>query len=325
MAENKLILPDDPNYKKPLIMGDAYEQALTPKLAQEKRNANLDAQRKLDMAKSGDNWSGYANSAIAHAADPGMFKMAQSTGISNMMTQPMWFSPLHTPQNWQIASKRREIYQWSYISTNNPCFLVNYGDFSLIDIKDVYTKWQDDFQSRGRLYIQNDVGESAKPDICTKRYVEKKANRIKILGMPHILEITHDHKCIIVKREEIKCSHGVSKSKNCIQGVNSPTCIRAKCNKHETIDYNISTVDAKDVKKGDYVLVPFSTEVKESIIKTKEQARFAGHLASDGSISQNGPGVRFFMHPDEEEFVLDSISPVFDSFDAPVNPTLPKH
>ena len=25
-----------------------------------------------------------------------------------MMAQPMFFSPLHTPQNWQIASKRRE-------------------------------------------------------------------------------------------------------------------------------------------------------------------------------------------------------------------------
>jgi hypothetical protein len=27
----------------------------------------------------------------------------------------MFFSPLHTPQNWQIASKRREIYQWAFL------------------------------------------------------------------------------------------------------------------------------------------------------------------------------------------------------------------
>ncbi len=26
---------------------------------------------------------------------------------------PMFFSPLHTPQNWQIAAKRREVYQWA--------------------------------------------------------------------------------------------------------------------------------------------------------------------------------------------------------------------
>ena len=35
------------------------------------------------------------------------------SGANVTMTQPMFFSPLHTPQNWQIASKRREIYQWS--------------------------------------------------------------------------------------------------------------------------------------------------------------------------------------------------------------------
>ncbi len=35
------------------------------------------------------------------------------TGANVVFTQPMFFSPMHTPQNWQIASKRREIYQWA--------------------------------------------------------------------------------------------------------------------------------------------------------------------------------------------------------------------
>ena len=35
------------------------------------------------------------------------------SGANVTMTQPMFFSPLHTPQNWQIASKRRECYQWA--------------------------------------------------------------------------------------------------------------------------------------------------------------------------------------------------------------------
>lgn len=33
-------------------------------------------------------------------------------GLGITVTQPMFFSPIHTPQNWQIASKRREVYQW---------------------------------------------------------------------------------------------------------------------------------------------------------------------------------------------------------------------
>ena len=35
------------------------------------------------------------------------------SGANVAMSQPMFFSPLHTPQNWQIASRRREIMQWA--------------------------------------------------------------------------------------------------------------------------------------------------------------------------------------------------------------------
>ena len=42
-------------------------------------------------------------------------KAAQYVGgnAGTIFTQPMFFSPLHTPQNWQIASKRKEVYQWA--------------------------------------------------------------------------------------------------------------------------------------------------------------------------------------------------------------------
>jgi very-short-patch-repair endonuclease len=37
----------------------------------------------------------------------------QGQGWNAIFTPPNFFSPIHTPQQWQIASKRREIYQWS--------------------------------------------------------------------------------------------------------------------------------------------------------------------------------------------------------------------
>jgi len=42
-------------------------------------------------------------------------KAAQYVGgnVSTIFTQPMFFSPLHTPQSWQIASRRKEVYQWA--------------------------------------------------------------------------------------------------------------------------------------------------------------------------------------------------------------------
>jgi very-short-patch-repair endonuclease len=51
---------------------------------------------------------GYGKGAIAHTN----YKTAQ-TGANVTYTNPMFFSPLHTPQNWQIASKLRETFQWA--------------------------------------------------------------------------------------------------------------------------------------------------------------------------------------------------------------------
>lgn len=113
-----MLLPEDPEIKQPLIMGDPYANKLTPKLSQQKRNEELDKQR-INLAKNGQ-FDGYANSAIAFAPDAWM-KTAQMSGVSNIMTQPMWFSPIHTAQSWQTPSKRRECIQWSrFFFENEP-------------------------------------------------------------------------------------------------------------------------------------------------------------------------------------------------------------
>jgi len=54
----------------------------------------------------------FANGGAVHLP---ITKAAQYAGASasTIFTQPMFFSPLHTPQNWQIASKRREVTQWA--------------------------------------------------------------------------------------------------------------------------------------------------------------------------------------------------------------------
>ena len=111
---SNIILPDDPEWREPLVMGDAYKQEITPKLAQIKRFRELDELREKDNRRNQDNFK-YASSTVAQVPEP-WTKVAQMTGVSNMQTNPMWFSPLHTPQNWQIASKRREIYQWRFIT-----------------------------------------------------------------------------------------------------------------------------------------------------------------------------------------------------------------
>ena len=61
------------------------------------------------------------------------------SGAQVAMTQPMFFSPLHTPQNWQIASRRREIMQWSrFYYMNEPKVAAGvdfYSNFSMNGFK----------------------------------------------------------------------------------------------------------------------------------------------------------------------------------------------
>lgn len=65
------------------------------------------------VVKNGDSSNNsYVSSSVVNVP---ITKAAQfaGAGANVIMTQPMFFSPLHTPQNWQIASKRKEVYQWA--------------------------------------------------------------------------------------------------------------------------------------------------------------------------------------------------------------------
>ena len=60
-------------------------------------------------AKPGQNYAPSVTAQTGLGPGAGMSKYA-STGV--IYGQPQFFSPVHTPINWQIPSKRREIYQW---------------------------------------------------------------------------------------------------------------------------------------------------------------------------------------------------------------------
>ena len=89
------------------------------------------------MTKDGSG-SHYAKSQTAHVP---ITKNAQfaGSGASVLWTQPMFFSPLHTPQNWQIPSRRREIMQWArFYYMNEPKVAAGvdfYSNFSMNGFK----------------------------------------------------------------------------------------------------------------------------------------------------------------------------------------------
>jgi len=241
------------------------------------------------------------------------------SGANFAVTQPMFFSPFHTPQNWQIASKRREIYSWSFIDdieNQNPCYITKNGDFSLINISKIFEDKKMYIQkniSDDVVYIQNGKAEKSAIDKATKRYVKQQANKIKIMGVAEDLYITDNHNCMIIKKEVVNC-HKTTNAKKCICNINSVTCDKYNCSEYKNKNYKISKIEAKNVEKGDYVLIPFNTDIKDSLIKTVEEARFAGHLSSDGSISPSCKLVQICMNEHEIDEVYPVVQTIYKNY-----------
>ena len=57
--------------------------------------------------------NGSGNNGGAVVAHTPNIKTASISNGNTTYTQPMFFSPLHTPQNWQVPSRRKETYQWA--------------------------------------------------------------------------------------------------------------------------------------------------------------------------------------------------------------------
>ena len=226
----------------------------------------------INIAQKYGNVSKYVQSSTASTPISKSAQM-QSGGMANAMWgQPMFFSPLHTPQNWQIASKRREIYQWSFIL---PCDITS-KDGSLIAIDEIHRKSDPIDTNIGipnnTFRLQDGFGNICIPDRSSKRYKKTLANRIAVIGECEELIVTHEHKCRIIKMGDMKCSHSQWSNKNC-DGSYYDICKTSNCQKFHNLNEIVSTVKASEVKRGDYVLIPFNMEIEESDIRSEEDAR----------------------------------------------------
>jgi len=138
-------------------------------------------------------------------------------------------------------------------------------------------------------------------------------NKIKAVGTISSFVSESDKIHDIVKKEEVKCKKSFN-SKNCIYEQNSITCKLNNCTEYKKKQYKISKVCARNVRKGDYILIPFNTKVKNSVIKDKYQAKFVGHLASDGSVSKKYKEVRICMNKKEINDVFPCVKIVYSNF-----------
>ncbi len=286
---DSILLPADPDADQPLIMEDAIAKGLTPKAAIEK---------KLQERSESPEKFNYAMSTVAHAPDAWM-KTAQATGLNTVMTNPMWFSPIHTPQSWQIASKRREIYQWLCISE---CPILT-SDFTYKRIEDL------DFESGERLQdtltggvlydnidaeeIMGGKGKFRKPiRFAVRDCKDKRCFEINAYGFWRGVEISEEHPMYVLDGKRYRHSVKLSKNAECRKNKGIPANRPKRVHIPDTL---VIKKEAQEVALDDYLLCPVP-EVGETALD-HEDAWLLGQVIADGTIVK--AGVRITLDRDE--------------------------
>src|SRR5258708_3073708 len=89
------------------------------------------------------------NGAPPHQSIPFPVNASTYAGIkydqsNTIYTQHQFYSPLHTPQNWQIPQKRREVYNWlRYFAENEPKVAAALNFYSHFSINGFETQCND--------------------------------------------------------------------------------------------------------------------------------------------------------------------------------------
>jgi intein/homing endonuclease/very-short-patch-repair endonuclease len=230
----------------------------------------------------------YANSASIHMP---LTKAAQYMGgsPSTIFTQPMFFSPLHTPQSWQIASKRKEVYQWARFYYENEPKAAAGIDFYCFDPTTPILMANGSQRSISSIdegdAVRSHDGTVGIVDKVHKKYTEENLYYINISGVNNgSLKATGGHSVLVSRDEDIRW------------------------------------MDVCDLQKGDYLLTPCNYEAaygqSEKFSISEDMAWLLGIYAAEGCgipydhVSKRGKktsryrGVYFTLHRDEVDLAI---------------------
>ncbi len=325
---SNLLLPGDPDFDKPFVLGDAYNMNsdtnfITSEGKIWSQKAKLQKQRAENPSASN-----YAASAIAHAPDPWykmaqmalMPKTAQMAGVDNMMAQPMWFSPLHTPQNWQIASKRREVYQWVYL----PYSQLLMTDYTFQDmsefIENVYTnEIIEDTLTGGIIYeniecssIMGVTGDFRQPIRASERHCKEKiCYSFSATGFWRKVSISEEHKIAILDgksyrhRKRLLRERQSRRDQGVPKGGDKPEC--------DLPEVKIIYKESRSVQADDFLVCPVSK--CGNVTLSNERSWLLGQLLSDGhrSKQEHGCSVGFTIntHDAHKEYLAQILESEF--------------
>lgn len=191
-----------------------------------------------------------------------------SSGVS--YGQPQFFSPVYTPINWQIPSRRREVYMWSWLPGND----LQLFDGTPITVSDVV--------ETDRMLTH--IGTVGEVDRTTIREVDTTAFKVSFQGYYKDFEITKGHKVLAIPLEEMRGKHsrgGKSGRGFCCE---QHVCKRTGCNELKTRTFSPVSISVEDLREGDYLYTPIPRIILNSEVDSVSKARLLGYYCAGGSL-----------------------------------------
>lgn len=215
------------------------------------------------------------------------------------MTSPSFYSPLHTPTNWQIPTRRKDVYTW--------CVLPNTGITTLSEDKNHVIR-QKIVDIKPDTMVLTHTGKFKKAHSVFKRLVDEDIYQIYVNGNSEPLYITGNHEIFASKRENIVCKYQIKRKdrqNKCVKihenhhyCSTSPTCYEKK-----ELNTNIERIRAENLQVKDYVFEPiFSKENIDPKLDSIQMARFLGYYLAEGHtyvIEKNTYSITFDFHKKE--------------------------
>jgi len=215
------------------------------------------------------------------SAPHGMVKTAlevasQSFSTSQIMqTNPSFYSPIHTPINWNIPSKRREVYLWC-VTPNTEITVLRNGFIEEIPIRQV--KVSD--------FVLTHKGNFKKVHSIFIRDINEEIYRMSIPGKEKDLFITGNHEIFSVKRKNIVCKYQMKRKNQsrCVKIFNSKKCHTSPtCFDRREINIESKKTRVDNLSKGDYITSPIIQSTGINIdIKNIKFARLLGYYLAEG-------------------------------------------
>jgi len=231
------------------------------------------------------------NPKFANFASPSTFG-AFGSGVSGstMYTSPTFYSPIHTATNWQIPTKRKEVYQWR--CSKNTFLLEEDLSFCRIDsIEFACNEITQDIVTGGIIHenidcspiyggisqLRNPINFFEYPD------VESEYIKIKTHGSWRLLDIHKEHNVYVVKGKPLRKEQKKYGDKLYKEGHRGNLCKKYYI---ENKSWPIEMTPANNVERGDFLLFPIP-EFKREDIQDLDFYWLIGLIAADGTVRED--------------------------------------